>query len=493
MVDKFNIAEFALSGAQARSNKTAIQFYRGRSVEREVTYGELEELVATVANALRRDGIGDGSPVVLWLESSLEFVACAFGVLAVGGILVPLSSELSGESVRFVVADIDAAALIGTHPIDGVLNLSAESLVGAPSSPLSIAPTVANSRALVVYTSGTTSHPKGVVHAQRMARGRAPMRAGWTDLRESDVLVHAGKLNWTYAFGLCLIDSLSTGATAVVANDASPADWGEIVLESGATILAGVPSFYRQLTKYSDGEQLRGLRHALCAGESLKPELHERWKNKTGVPIFEALGMSECSTYVSCSPTVPPRPGSAGRPQPGRRIAILPIDIEDGTDPLPTGELGLLAVHRGDPGLMLGYHERPAEDARTTRGEWFCGGDLARMDVDGYVWFEGRNDELMNSFGYRVSPAEVEAVMVTAPGVAAVAVAERRVRSDVSVVCAYVVLASESKATRDSLLAFGAEHLARYKAPREVVFVDALPRNANGKLSRKLLAHEGPR
>jgi acyl-coenzyme A synthetase/AMP-(fatty) acid ligase len=344
---------------------------------------------------------------VLWTESSPHFAVAALAVLACGGVLVPLSDDLTEGKVRFVVADMRAELVITHREIGGTKTLSPDALSRCEGqTAIAFAPTLANAPALVVYTSGTTSTPKGVVHAHRMALGRAPMREGWTDLRESDVVAHAGKLNWTYAFGLCLIDTLSLGATAVVAQATRPEDWGTIVRDSKATILAGVPSFYRQLMKYGESSDFKNLRHALCAGESLSPELLSAWVVETGAPMFEALGMSECSTYVSCSPTVPPRPGSAGKPQPGRRVAILPIDVHGPkSGPLGPGEVGLLAVHKTDPGLMLGYHERPEEDARTSRGEWFCGGDLARMDPDGYVWFEGRNDELMNSFGYRVSPA----------------------------------------------------------------------------------------
>ena len=139
--------------------------------------------------------------------------------------------------------------------------------------------------------------------------------------------------------------------------------------------------------------------------------------------------MSEISTYISSGPGTPVRPGSPGRPQPGRRVVILPL--ESGENPLPAGESGLIAVHRSDPGLMLGYWRKPEAEREVFRGDWFVGGDVAEMDIDGYVWLHGRRDDLMNAQGYRVSPAEVEAVLSHAPGVADVAVAERKVRADV--------------------------------------------------------------
>ena len=195
--------------------------------------------------------------------------------------------------------------------------------------------------------------------------------------------------------------------------------------------------------------------------------------------------MSEISTYISSRPGERIRPGSPGRPQTGRRVAVLPV--EGGTEPLPPGQIGLLAVHRSDPGLMLGYWNRPAEEAAALRGEWFIGGDLAEFDADGFVWHRGRNDDIMNAFGYRVSPLEVEKVLSTHPDVADVAVAERKVAADVSVIAAFVVPKPDGGRDEAALLAHCAEHLAAYKRPRKVVFVSEIARTPNGKVSRRAL------
>ncbi len=181
----------------------------------------------------------------------------------------------------------------------------------------------------------------------------------------------------------------------------------------------------------------------------------------------------------------PIRPGSPGRPQRGRRVAVLPV--EGGTEPLPVGEIGLLAVHRSDPGLMLGYWNRPAEEAAAFRGEWFIGGDLAEFDADGFVWHRGRNDDIMNAFGYRVSPLEVEKVLSGHPDVADVAVAERKVAEGVSVITAFVAPTPGSAPDEATLLAHCAEHLAAYKCPRKVVFVSKIAHTPNGKVSRRML------
>jgi acyl-coenzyme A synthetase/AMP-(fatty) acid ligase len=221
------------------------------------------------------------------------------------------------------------------------------------------------------------------------------------------------------------------------------------------------------------------------AGETPPPGLIEDWTAATGLPLYEALGMSEISTYISTGPTVPYRPGMVGKAQAGRRVAILPV--EGGSEPLGPGQEGLIAVHRSDPGLMLGYWRRPEEEAEVFRGEWFIGGDLGVMDADGYIAHLGRANELMNAGGYRVSPLEIEAVLAGCPGVAEVACAEIRVRKDVSVIGTFIVKAEGAVLDAATVTAFAGERLAGYKVPREVIFVDQIPRTANGKVQRKAL------
>ena len=227
------------------------------------------------------------------------------------------------------------------------------------------------------------------------------------------------------------------------------------------------------------------LRHGLMAGEAPPPGLFEEWEGRTGRPLYEALGMSEISTYVSSGPGVPRKAGAVGKPQPGRRVVVLPL--EGGTEPLPPGSDGLLAVHRSDPGLMLGYWNRPDEEAQVYRGEWFIGGDLAAIDADGYVYHRGRANDLMKALGYRVSPLEVEAALLEHPAVAEVACAEVHVRADVSVIGAFIVAKDGAALDAAEIERFAAERLAAYKRPRAIVFVETLPRTANGKLMRSAL------
>jgi acyl-coenzyme A synthetase/AMP-(fatty) acid ligase len=341
----------------------------------------------------------------------------------------------------------------------------------------------------MIYTSGTTTRPKGVIHAHRTALGRVPMHRDWQGLSTDDIMLHAGAFNWSYTLGVGLLDPWACGATAVLYNGPKDIEvWPKLIDAVGATLFAAVPSLFRQMLKYCDLTPggLTTLRHGLAAGEALSPAILDGWRTATGKEIYEAFGMSECSTFVSNHAGLPIRPGSPGKPQAGRRIAVLPLSGSD--EPLPAGEVGLLAIHRSDAGLMRGYWRRAEEEAQMFRGDWFAGGDLASFDEDGYLWYHGRADDMMNAGGFRVSPLEVEAALAPCPGVAEIAVAEHRVRGDVSVIAAYVVRKEGASVSAEDIGALAQERLAGYKRPKQVFFVASLPRSANGKLLRRNLA-----
>ncbi|MDA1010470.1 MAG: AMP-binding protein, partial [Chloroflexi bacterium] len=273
-----------------------------------------------------------------------------------------------------------------------------------------------------------------------------------------------------------------------------PVAWPGEIERHQITVFVAVPTVYRQVLKYGavEASDLSSLRHGLCAGEPLLPALLDEWQTRAGTPLYESLGMTEISTYISCGPDVPVRPGSAGRPQPGRRVAILRergggAGSTDGVE-APRGEVGLLAVHRSDPGLMLGYWRRPDEEAQVLHGEWFIGGDLASMDADGYVWFAGRADDIIKSFGLRLSPIEIETEMSHHPGVQEVAAVGLAVDPTKTLVALAVIRHEGNTPTEDELRAYASTHLAGYKQPHLYRFVDALPRTRNGKVQRRVLA-----
>lgn len=504
--DRFNIVRYCLAGnAERQPDKTALIVVKEQG-ERRFSFGEMFDEVTRLAAGFRASGLEAGARVVIRLEDSADFALAFFALIAAGLVPVPSSAQLTSPEAGFLLADSEASALIVSDALAlgeklprracRVIDSKAFAALKALPGPGILADTGAEETAFLIYTSGTSDRPKGVLHAHRSAWGRRPMIEGWTGLGNGDVMLHAGRLNWTYTLGVGLMDPWSVGATAVLYDGPKdPCAWLTLIERYGVTIFAAVPSVYRRILKYCNIPifDLSSLRYCLAAGEVLSPERLSAWREATGKELYEAFGMSEVSTYISSGPGTPILPGSPGRPQPGRRVAILPV--EGGEDPLSPGQVGLLAVHRSDPGLMLAYWRRPDEEAAVYRGEWFVGGDLAAIDAEGYVWYHGRNDDLMNAFGVRVSPLEVERVLSECPSVAEVAVAEVSVRPEVSVITAFVVPQGPGRIDAKALLSWAEGRLADYKRPREVRFLPELPRTANGKLLRRRLAEaalDGP-
>ena len=457
------------------------------------TYGRLEDAVLRIARGLGELGVEPGGRLLIRMGNSADYALVFLGAIAAGLVPIPASSDLSASEIAFILEDSGAGVVVHSHDLD--LPSAANALVTLDAGDIArlkqgsrgrYADTGADDPAYMVYTSGTSGRPKGVLHGHRAIWGRRPMYSGWYGgIDADDVTLHTGAFNWSYTMGTGLFDPWANGATAVLYTGAKDIQaWPALIARIKPSIMASVPALYRQMFKYCaiGADTFSSLRLCLVAGEALPPGVAEAWQAATGLGLREALGMSEISTYLSTSPAMAAKPGSPGRPQPGRSVAILPV--EGGTTPCPAGETGVIAVHRSDPGMMLGYWNRPDEEAEVFRGDWFCGGDLGAMDDDGYIHFRGRNNDLMNAMGYRVSPVEVETVLARHPAVAEVAVAEIQVRNDVSIVGAFVVVQPGDRLEPADLLSFAAGQLADYKLPREVFAVTALPRTANGKLAR---------
>ena len=494
---RFNLAAYCLAPAEWRpEDKFALCVYdRVDACPHRWSYRELAEQVRRIGGGLAAAGLRRGDRILIRMDNCTEYALCYFAAIGAGFVPIPASSMLTADEVTFLLQDSGAAAVVmspGLAPpalTAQTLCLTQDDISRlANHGPLvEFAETAPDDPAYLVYTSGTTSKPKGVLHAHRAALGRRPMHDDWYGLAADDVMLHAGAFNWTYTIGTGLTDPWSRGATAAIyTGEKSPDLWPQLIRATGATLFATVPTLYRQILKYAPPGplDLGLLRNGLSAGESLAPEIAAEWRTRTGTALLEAFGMSEISTYISTAAGTTPRPGSPGRPQRGRRVAILPAEGNE-TVPVREGETGVIAVHRSDPGFMLGYWSRPDEQAQMMRGDWFITGDLARQDKDGFVYLAGRADEMMNARGFRVSPVEVEAVLSDFPAVAEVGVTACEVARNLSIIVAFVVW--KGAAQPDGLLAHARAHLAAYKVPGEIVAVEQLTRSANGKLRRAAL------
>ncbi len=476
-----------------------------------ITYRELADRTSRFAQLLRAMGVAAGDRVLVRLPNSIDYPTAFLGTLKRGAIAVPTSTLLTAQEVRYLLEDsravalvIDQAAWTGMGAqLRGAGLLREVIIAGAPLEQAlravqEIEPaqgTRPGDPAYLVYTSGTTGFPKGVLHGHRSLIGRAPASTYWFDFagedrrgREApavDRILHSGKFNWTYVLGSALMDPLYRGKTVIAhegSNDA--AAWPRLIAKHAATIFIGVPTVYRQILQKTafNAADVPTLRHCMSAGEHLSDEVFSRWKERFGLDIYEAVGMSEFSYYLSQSNRRPIRAGSAGFPQPGHDVKLLDPDslLE-----VPAGEEGMICVPEDDPGLFLRYWNLPEETAKLRHGGWFLTGDYARYDADGYLWFLGRKDDIIKSFGYRVSPYEVERVLKGHPDVADCACIAEDAGADKRLVVAYVIPQAGATASPAELLAYGREHLAAYKAPKVVYFARDFPRTRNGKILRR--------
>ncbi len=492
--DQFNLAKYVLTGAGANPDKCALTIVGGPDAPvQRLTYGEMKDRVLCAAAGLADKGLCAGQRVVLRIGHEIDFPILFLAAAAMGAVPVPTSPMLSAHEARLIAAETEARFIIASPgaEIDKAPCPQYAPQDIASTQQAAFAATRANDLAYIIYTSGSSGRPKGVAHAHRAVWARRMMWDGWYGLTADDVMLHAGAFNWTYTLGAGLMDPWAIGASTLIYNGPrDPGVWSTLTKDFGATIFAAAPGVYRQYLKSgADPAGFAALKHGLAAGETLSPEARATWDDMVGKPIYEALGMTEVSTFLSSSPSAPHRAGTAGKPQPGRRVALLPA--EGGEEAVPLGAPGVISVHRSDPGLMLGYWRDEAQTGAAMRGDWFLTGDVGQMDADGYISFLGRNDDMMNALGYRVAPEEVEAALVAHPGIQSAAAVELKVRSDLSLIAAFIECKTE-RPTEDELTSFAASRLADYKVPKLWRFVDELPRNPNGKLQRRKLreAHD---
>jgi len=479
------------------------------------TYSQLAARTSQFAQLLRKHGVNPGDRVLIRLPNSLDYPTAFLGAMKAGCIAVPTSTLLTADEVIYLARDSGASALVMDH---AAWEQIAPRIAEAPDARLALLSgkgkrldhctipaidlqpaldaitvwsaahaTRADDPAYLVYTSGTTGYPKGVLHAHRAMIGREPASQYWFnfDTAGVDRILHSGKFNWTYVLGSGLMDPLYRGKTVIVHEGKNDAHlWTRLIAKHKATIFIGVPTIYRQIVQKTETTKadVPSLRFCMSAGEHLSDDMLDTWRSRFGMDIFEAVGMSEFSYYLSQSIHRPIRAGSAGFPQPGHEIRLLNPDT---LEPAPKGEEGMIAVPESDPGLFLRYWNLPEETAQYWHDGYFFTGDYAKLDEDGYLWFLGRKDDIIKSFGYRVSPYEVERVLKSHPAVADCACVGEEVEKDKLLVVAYVIPQPGTAVTAEQLQAFGQQHLAAYKSPKRIYLARDFPRTKNGKILRR--------
>lgn len=481
----FNLAAYVLARADDRPDKIALQML-GSSGAEGWSYAQLARAVLGIAGGLGALGLAPGAKILLRIDSSLDFPLAFLGAIAADLLPVATPAALTGPEVTRICQTISPALIIAAPgislpeapPCPVLTTADLRQLADGPEGAFALGDP--DRPAYLVYTSGTSGAPRAVVHAHRAIWARQMMREGWYGLRESDRLLHAGAMNWTFTLGTGLLDPWAMGATALVPVAGTPPAQLPLYLKRfDATLFAAAPGVYRQMLKAHPILDLPRLRHGLTAGDALSDPLRTAWGVATGKPLYEAFGLSECSTFLSASPA---SGELAMRAQPGRTIALIGPDGA----PVPIGTAGVIGIHRSDPGLFLTYAGADAEAAGKFAGDWFLTGDMAVMAADGSIGTLGRADDMMNAGGFRVAPQEVEAALSACEGAGDVAACELPLGPGRSIIGAFFT----GPATPENLASHAEATLARYKCPRHYERLAKLPLTATGKINRRLLREE---
>ena len=478
------MAAHVLTDGMRRPDKIALSVVSADASEN-LSFGEVIQTVRGIATGLLARGLTQGDIVMLRLGNTPEFPLAYLGAIAAGLLPVPTSAQLTEPETAAILEELRPALILHDANVacpDHPARLDSAALSDMRAlPPADFAMGDPNRPAYIVYTSGSSGKPRAVMHAHRAIWARQMMVNDWYGLRAEDRLLHAGAFNWTYTLGTGIMDPWTAGATALIPKPGTqPEEIPALLRTHQASLFAAAPGVYRKLLKTDRPLPLPDLRHGLSAGEKLSPKLRAAWEQLTGRPVFEAFGMSECSTFISGAPGRVTTEDALGRPQVGRRIAILGPD-----GPVPRGEPGVIAIDRDDPGLMLGYVGAEAETEARFQGRWFVTGDHGIMTEDDQIHYLGRSDDMMNAGGYRVSPIEVEEALSSFPGLTGIAATDIEVKDDTRVITVFYT--SDVPLAEEDLSAFAAARLARYKQPRAYIRVKALPLGPNGKLRRRAL------
>lgn len=468
-----------------------------------LTYGELEARANQAAHALLRAGVRPAQVVSALLTSSPELVIHLFGVWKAGATFSPLNPHLTAEEVAYQLDHARPAVLLTEVALEGLALEATRVAQSSPSVALvdgrdpgsyaairaecpvtpPLVPTDPTAPALLFYTSGTTGRPKGVLLAGRSVVVNAQQVAERTEVTRNDRVLHAMPMFHTNGIVNNTVLPLLIGASVVPRRRFVAEEFWPAVARYRPTYCTGVPTMYRRLLEVpSDGLDVSSLRFGRCGSGPLPVALQETVERRLGLPLVVSYGLTEATCSSTMNPVRGPRVvGSVGPPLRGQEISIMGPDGEA----VPAGQIGEVCV-RGET-VMLGYLRDEGATARQFRGGWLRTGDLGYLGRDGYLFLTGRSKDVIIRGGENIAIGEVEDVLARHPRVLEVGVAGVPDLDWGEEVGACLVLTPGPPLENDSLEAFCRARLARYKVPSRFRLVDALPRNALGKVSRPAL------
>jgi benzoate-CoA ligase family protein len=464
-------------------------------VQGDLTYAQLYDRVRRTAAGLRRVGLQPEQRLLMFMADSPEFVTVFLAALRIGAVPVPVSTMLRGDGLAELLRDSRARFLAVTAEFTDLANAAAahapelagvlgpdglDDLVGGEPDDTPY-PTVEDSPAFWLYTSGTTGKPKAAMH--RHGSIRVVCETYGTQvlgIRPDDRCLSAAKGFFAYGLGNSILFPLSVGAAAVLEPSPSrPDTLAERAQKYAATLFFAGPTFFANMLRADlPADALPRVRLAASAGEPLPAGLYQRWTSRFGVDIIDGIGMTEMLHIFLSNRPGAVRPGTTGVAVPGYDLRIL----DDAGRDVPPGSPGTLFV-RGES-TATGYWSRYAASRHVFRGEWLRTGDTYLTDPDGYYTCLGRTDDILKVSGMWVAPSEVENRLLAHDSVAQAVVVGAPDTDSLDKPVAFVIVKAGHTVTEDGLIAFCRDGIESYKRPRRVVFVDAYPTTATGKIRR---------
>lgn len=473
------------------------------------SYEELHQQVCRLSSALRdRFNLRRGDRIGIFLPNIPEFVLSYYAIVRLGAIAVSLNVMLKRDEVGFILNDCGAKLLItAPHLLEQVPETSAipsaegivcvdadrpgtlslrDLLFGSPTDFIPKANLEADEGAAILYTSGTTGKPKGVLLSHGNLVSNVYATNHHTKMGPSDRLICYLPLFHCFGQNFIMNASVNAGATLILHERFIPDEILDSIKANRISMFFGVPTVYlRFLALPKVKEYLASVRYFFSAAAPMPVEVARRWREKFGQIIYEGYGLTETSPFASYNHDFSYREGSVGTPIENVEMKIVD---EKGNDLAP-GKVGEIAIK--GPNIMNGYYGRPEEAAQAIRDDWFFTGDIGRMDEDGYFYLVDRAKDMINASGFKVWPREVEEVLLQHPDLSEVAVVGIPDLDSGEAVKAFVVVKKNAKVKEQDLIDFCRSRIAVYKAPRYVEFIDTLPRNPAGKiLKRELRARE---
>ena len=494
--------------ANEKPDKVALLWTNDSGEKKSFTFKDLSKQSNAVANFLSSRGLVKGDTVLLFLRRRWEYWILMLAMHKLGVIPIPSTNQLKTEDIKYRIQQADVKAIvafddghvvneikeaIGDKNIQFITNDEvAESISKMPET-MERVPNENTDTMVIYFTSGTTDMPKMVSHNYAYPLGHINTALFWQRLNDEDIhftLSESGwaKCSWGKMYGQWL-----AGAIVFVfdfSGIATAHDLLTAISENHITSFCAPPTVYKMLIHADFNKyDLSSLKKADIAGEALNPEVFERFYKATGIKLHEGFGQTETCIMLFCNEWIEPKPGSMGMPAAGWDIQLL----DEGGRPVPDGTVGEICVSLKDgrpTGLFQEYHKNEKLTTQAFRDGYYHTGDVAYRDSDGYYWFVGRNDDLIKTSGYRVSPFEVESVLQEHPAVREVAVTGIPDSSRGMAVKATIVLNKYFQPT-DILIRQLQDHVrsrtASYKYPRVIEFVDSLPMTISGKIRRALI------